>query len=447
MKSAIIIGGGFAGLAAGVALARKKTPLTLLEQRRILGGRAYSIPDGQSGEWVDNGQHAFLAAFKETRRFLSDLGTDSLVRYQERFRICMIEPGGRKILVQGLPLPSPLHLGLGILLSTGLSWSHRIHLLRAGISIGLTQSLPTNMTVCQWLDAMRQPESLRKRWWYPLSTAALNEQPEKASAGMFLNVLKLAFFGRAKDSSFGIMTVSLGDLYTDQAKNIILSNKGTVNLNAGVRRIHIHDQRVTGVELLNGSQLQADCYISSVPPWVLKRLLPRKLTENGAPFSFLDRFSESPILSVHLWFDRNVMEEDFIGLVDSPIHWVFNKSQLWQEGKSKSGALACVVSGAYDLIDRPREELIALTLSELKRFLPNIDQAKLQHSRLIKERHATYSCTPMAEISRPDQKTPISNLFLAGDWTRTGLPPTIEGAVKSGHRCARLIVDIFGDSQ
>jgi len=145
------------------------------------------------------------------------------------------------------------------------------------------------------------------------------------------------------------------------------------------------------------------------------------------------------MVSIHLWFDRPVLDEEFIGLIDSPIQWVFDKSRLWKKEETQAGALACITSGAYDLIDRSRDELIALAQKELARFFPEAREAKLIHSRLIKERMATYSCTPEAERWRPDQKTSYENFFLAGDWTRTGLPATIEGAVASGHRCAELI--------
>jgi hydroxysqualene dehydroxylase len=367
------------------------------------------------------------------------LGTDGLIRYQKRFTIELMEPGGRKIRLRSLPLPSPFHLAAGVLTSSGLSWTDRYHLLRAGAIIGGTTTLPPLVTVRDWLDGLGQPDRLRRRWWYPLATAALNEVPEKASAGLFLNVLRLTFFGKAADSAFGIMTVSLGNLYTDQAKKVIEANNGRVLLNSAVVRIHFSGTKAEGVDLRDGSRLMADDTISAVPPRSLEQIFPPELAAKDSSFSSLGRFHDSPILSFHLWFDRPVMEEEFVGLVDSPIHWVFNKARLWQEGKSASGAVAAVVSGAHDLINRPREELMALCLKELKRYLPRAENASLLHGRLIKERGATYSCTAAAEALRPDQKTAFGNFFLAGDWTKTGLPATIEGAVKSGHRCAELI--------
>lgn len=440
MKKVLIIGGGFAGLSAGVALARQDCSVTLLEQRRLLGGRAYSIPDGTMGEWVDNGQHALLGGFHETRQFLKTLGTDDLVKYQDRFRIVLADSSGQQIKLVGSNLPAPFHMMTGVLRTKGLSWPDRFHLFRAGFSIMLTRQIQEPLTVTDWMDALNQPESLRISWWYPIATAALNEQPHRASANLFLQALKMAFFESKQNSPFGIMKVSLGELYAEQARNLIETNGGNVFLNTPVRNIHFSQNKVESVELQNANRLTADAYISAVPHHALKRMLRSNQINEGSPFVCLQHLTDAPILSVHLWFDRPIMDEDFIGLINSPIHWVFDKSRLWQKNETDGGAVACVVSGARDLIDRPPQDLIQLTTTELGRYLPEVKKAKLQYARLIKERQATYSCTPEAERWRPTQETPYPNFFLAGDWTRTGLPATIESAVSSGHRCASLIL-------
>ncbi|MBI3610999.1 MAG: FAD-dependent oxidoreductase [Nitrospirae bacterium] len=440
MNPVLIIGGGFAGLSAGVALADRGVKVTVIEQRRILGGRAYSVEDGTTGELIDNGQHALLGAFHETQKFLKTIGTDGLIRYQDRFRMVLAEPGGGRMTLKAAPLPAPFHLAAGVARCRGLSVVDRLHLLRAGFSIVTTRSLPDRMTIKDWLDSLHQPESLRLRWWYPLSISALNELPHRASAELFLRVLKQAYFGSVRDSSFGIMTVGLGDLYTEQSRKFIEARGGQVLCNTAGFQLTFTGCRINAVVLRNGGTIQADHMISAVPHHVLRKLLPQELMRKDAPFEALTHLTESPMVSIHLWFDRQVVDEEFIGLVDSPIQWVFDKSRLWKEGDTQAGALACITSGAYDLIDRSKEDLIALAQKELGRFFPDVQKAKLIHSRLIKERQATYSCTPEAEQWRPTQETPYENFFLAGDWTRTGLPATIEGAVTSGHGCAELVL-------
>ncbi|MBI3810835.1 MAG: FAD-dependent oxidoreductase [Nitrospirae bacterium] len=440
MTQVLIIGGGFAGLSAGVALADQGARVTVIEQRRILGGRAYSVEDGTTGELIDNGQHALLGAFHETQKFLKTIGTDGLIRYQDRFRMVLAEPGGGRMTLKAASLPAPFHLAAGVALCRGLSMTDRFHLLRAGLSMLMTRSLPETMTLKDWLDSLGQPASLRQRWWYPLSISALNELPHRASADLFLCVLKQAYFGSVRDSSFGIMTVGLGDLYTEQARQFIEAGGGQVLCNTTAFQLAFSDRQLDAVVLRNSGSMTADYMISAVPHHVLRKLLPPELMKQGAPFEALTHLAESPMVSIHLWFDRPVMDEEFIGLIDSPIQWVFDKSRLWKEGETQAGALACITSGAYDLIDRSKEDLIALAQNELVRFFPEVSKARLIHSRLIKERNATYSCTPEAERWRPKQETPYRNFFLAGDWTRTGLPATIEGAVTSGHRCAGLIL-------
>ena len=440
MKKALIIGGGFAGLSTGVALASRGVKVTVIEQRRILGGRAYSVEDGTTGELIDNGQHALLGAFHETQKFLKAIGSDGLVRYQNRFRMVLVEPGGRRMILSGRPLPPPLHLAFGVALCRGLSVADRLHLLRAGASIAMKRSLPDTMTLKEWMDSLRQPESLRQRWWYPLAISALNELPHRASADLFLRVLKQTFLGSLRDSSFGIITVGLGDLYTEQARKFIEARGGEVYLNAPADRLAFSGRRFEAVVLRNGGAMTADYAVSAVPHSALRKLVPSELEQEGGPFEALGHLGDSPMVSIHLWFDRPIMDEEFIGLIDSPIQWVFDKSRLWKKDETQAGAVACITSGAYDLIDRSRDELIALARKDLGRFFPEVGKAKLIHSRLIKERQATYSCSPEAERWRPTQETPYENFFLAGDWTRTGLPATIEGAVTSGHRCAELIL-------
>lgn len=440
MKRVLVIGGGFAGLSAGVALSQAGCRVTLIDQSGILGGRAYSVEDGRTGEWIDNGQHALLGAFRETQRFLKKLGSDHLVRYQDRFRMVMAEEGGRRVILNTPPIPGPFHLAAGVVGCSGFSVRDRAHLLRAGIRIGLARSLPADLTLAQWMDRLGQPDSLRFRWWYPLAISALNEEPQRASAHLFLRVLKSTFFGPARNSAFGLISVGLGDLYTEQARTFIESRGGEVYTHAGAAQIVFSNQRVEAVVLRNGGAMTADYFVSAVPHHALKRLLPAAWLQAGGSFEGLSHLETSPMVSIHLWFDRPVMEEEFIGLVHSPIQWVFDKSRIWKKEGSPARGLACISSGARDLIDLPREELIALAVKEMARFFPEAGRARLLHSRLIKERQATYSCTPEAEKWRPAQQTPFDNLFLAGDWTRTGLPATIEGAVISGHRCAELIL-------
>lgn len=439
MKKVLVIGGGFAGLSAGVFLAEKGFSVTLIEYRKILGGRSYSVEDGPTGGLIDNGQHVLLGSFQETRRFLKTIGADHLVRFQNRMHLVMLHPGQKRINLSASFLPAPFHLAGSLFLNSEIPGKDRFRLLKSSLSITFKKNLPVTWTVKQWLDQMDQPETLRHHWWNPLTTSMLNEQPHKASADLFLKTLKNTFWQRNHHSSFGFIQTSLGDLYTEQARKFIQEKGGVVFLDTPVSRVLVSDDRVDGVVLRNGGVMTADAYISTVPYHVIRRLLPQELTGQGKPFGYLPSLRHSPIISTHLWFDRPVMEEELVCLVNSPIHQVVNKSRSWTEGEKNAGALACHTWAARNLIQRPKDVLVKMALRELARFFPMIEKAKLVHARLIKDRQATLSCTPEAECLRPDQKTPVQNFYLAGDWTKTGLPATIESAVLSGRRCADLI--------
>ncbi len=440
MKNVLIIGGGFAGLSAGVALADKGVKVSLLENRKILGGRAYSMEDGNLGELIDNGQHALLGSFRETQKFLKTIGTAKNVRFQKRFEMVLLKPDGKRVEISSSLLPAPFHMAGALLFNPTFDWSERLKLLQTGASLIFKRRLPENWTVKDWLEETKQPESLRQNWWNPLLTSALNEQPHRASADLFLNLAKKTFLSRKRNASFGFFNVNLNELYTEQSRQFIETRGGEVFLDTPASKILISEEGVDGVVLRNGGVITADSYISAVPHSQLRRLLPDEVTGNGKPFGYLPALRDSPIISVQLWFDRPIMKEELLGFIGSPVQWVFNKSILWTEGETQAGALACHIGGARGLIHRRKEALVEMTVKELSRFLPAVRGARLVHARVVKERHATLSSTPENQRLRPEQPTSLSNFFLAGDWTRTGWPAMIESAVISGRRCAELIL-------
>jgi len=212
-----------------------------------------------------------------------------------------------------------------------------------------------------------------------------------------------------------------------------------VILNAAVSRIRLEGGRVRGVKLRDGSEISARGVVSAVPHHILPRILPEEIPAGDPFFGRVAEMTSSPILSIHLWFDREVMESSFVGLLDSPIHWIF-ASRGARDRKPPAGArLALVVSGARELVERPASELASLAAAEVRRYLPRARPAVLQHTLVIKERLATFApCAGIGSLRLP-QETPIPNLVLAGDWTDTGLPGTLESAALGGHRGGELI--------
>ena len=217
-------------------------------------------------------------------------------------------------------------------------------------------------------------------------------------------------------------------------------------MRAGVRGFLIANNEVEGVEREDGSVETADYYLAAVPQDVLPELLPHDIVEREPKFSNLAKLQTSPITGVHLWFDRVVMNEPFLTLVECTTQWVFNKTQLYGEGGENSGQyLQLVISASYKLTQRSRQEIIDLCLAELRQVFPATREAKLVKGTVVKEMNATFSPAPGSDQWRPSQKSPLTKLFLAGDWTATGWPSTMEGAVRSGYLAAEAILADAGE--
>ena len=198
----------------------------------------------------------------------------------------------------------------------------------------------------------------------------------------------------------------------------------------------VEGDAVASIVLSSGENVSPRAVVSAVPYFDLPRVFGEGAYRAVPELSFADRFISSPIVTIHLWFDKSFMEEEFVALLDSPIHWVFNKSKLLTKRNGGGEYLSLVISGAAGFIDREKEEIITLAVSELRRFYPASAQAALVHSLVLKEKRATFSPRVGMQGIRPGNTTSLKNLFLAGDWTDTKLPATIEGAAQSGYRCS-----------
>ena len=246
--------------------------------------------------------------------------------------------------------------------------------------------------------------------------------------------MKKAFFSHRRNSRIVLPVVPLSRLFADNAETYIRQNGGSIEKGIAVSALLTGNNSVSGVKLKDGRVFRGDYYISAVPYYSVQRLFA------GTGFSGT-ALQPSPIISIHLLFNKPLTEQTFAALLNSPIQWVFNKEKIFRNA-SYRGLLSLVISGAHRYIDVPSEKLVELALRELKKVFPDSSSVKLLCCKVIKERHATFSPQPGVDKFRPSQMTEIKNLFLAGDWTDTGLPATIEGAVLSGHKCAKAIVSI-----
>jgi squalene-associated FAD-dependent desaturase len=447
-KSEIVIGGGLAGLSSAVALAEAGYRIRLLEKRPHLGGRAasYVLP---GGEQVDNCQHVTLSCCTNLEDFYRRVGAAEKIRFYDR--LFFAGPDGRRGIIKSSPLPPPLHLAPSFARFPWLDWADKRAIVRALLTIARSGGRPADLsndsggiTMLAWLQRHRQTERAIRRFWGVILVSALNEDLDRTEARYGIDVFWKAFLSTRGGYRVGIPCVPLGDLY-DGCREAIERRGGEILLRAGVRGFRVTGNRIEGVERDNGSLEVADYYLTAVPQDVLPELLPAHVVEREAVFSNLVNLQTSPITGVHLWFDRVVMHEPFLTLLDSTTQWIFNKTQLYG-GITENGAqyLQLVISASYSLVTRPRQQIIGLCLDELRGVLPALRDATLVKGTVVKETSATFSPAPGSDQWRPSQVSPLANLFLAGDWTATGWPSTMEGAVRSGYLAAEAIFSEAG---
>lgn len=433
----VIVGGGLSGLAAAVELVSYRIPVTLLEQKPKLGGRAYSFLDAATGDSVDNGQHVMIAAYDRTMAFLDRIGTKHLVSIQRQPVLYLHHPE-RGLCEFRLPrLPSPFHLAAGVLTSNLFPLPDKLRLLRAGLSIQSASSDRSlaNATIEQWLTALGQSAEVKQSFWEPLAIAIMNEHIANASAAVFVRALRRAFFARAMNAALVLARVGLSELFVENAIRFILDRGGDVRANADVSDIVWESGVARAVKLRNGASVPCAALILAVPHYRIEELLPIPCREISPAVTTA---ASTPIVSIHLWFDAEFFRHEFVGLVGRRVQWVFNRTRIaGGERGNRASHLSCVISAGREFVDMTNEQLIAIALEDL-RSVYGATPREAVHAVVIREKRATFSCTPAVERVRPDHATGVPNLFLAGDWTNTGLPATIEGAIVSGENCAKL---------
>jgi squalene-associated FAD-dependent desaturase len=423
MPSAIVIGGGLAGLASAAALGQAGFQVHVFEARGFLGGRATSYPvPGDNSEVIDNCQHVLLRCCVNLMDFYGRLGVADRIQFHKKFYF--IEPGGRTSILEAGALPAPLHFTGSFWKLPFLGMSDKIGIARAMWSIrrehGRRRDLD-RITMLDWLREKRQTETAIGRFWNQVLVSAVNEDLDRMAANHGFQVFWLGFLARANAYQMGIPSVPLGDLYSSEA----LQRIGNVRLHLRepVEQIVVENGVIRGV-LAAGERHTADYYISTVPFERMPALFPQLQLD-------LAGFEHSPITGIHLWFDRSLTQLPHATLLDRTIQWMFNKSG--------GRYLQLVVSASRSLAEMPRAEVIAMAMRDLAEFFPRAKEAKIEKAHVVKEIRATFSARPGLEQLRPASTTKFPNFFLAGDWTRTGWPPIMEGAVRSGYLAAEAV--------
>lgn len=442
--TSIIIGGGLAGLAAATRSIRHGITPTVLEKRGYLGGRAFSFTDRETGVVVDNGQHIFLGACTNYTDFISEIGARGSIFEQERLDVPALKNGvvsrlgWSRIPGMGM-LPSLLryrHLGM----------AGKLRVIYGMIRIRLTSRRKNaealnRQTFRSWLEDRGQNESTIANLWNLIVLPSLNDDIGDVSADAGLMLFQTALMGSGRDAVIGYSRVGLSELAGKHGMAYVTEHDGEIRLNTEVASLWFEGEALRGVRLADGSTLEADTVITAVPHFALGSLLPDG-HQSLDSLAIAASLETAPIVGIHIWYDRPILDEPFIAVLDSPLQFIFNVTAIHSD---RSGAMeepdggqhvVISLSGAWRWAQMERRELEEVFVREMSRAFPAASAEHVTRFLSVKQVDATFRVTPGSNAARLPQKTAIPNLFLAGDWTDTDWPSTMESAVKSGNLAA-----------
>lgn len=428
----IVVGGGWAGLAAAVELVRHDIPVILLESAKQLGGRARSVHVNELH--IDNGQHLLLGAYESTLGLLKNIGileTDVLQR--QSLSLQWFHANGKKITLNTAKLPAPFHLAWGLFTAKGLSWKDRFSALKFSRQLQRDNfSIKKDCSVTELLQKYHQSQTLITVLWEPLCLGALNTHIHEASAKLFLRTLGDSFRHTRRDSDLLLTRSHLGEMLPEPASDYIETHHGSVRLGQRVIRLSIEDNHITGVEL-NNDNISAPQVILATPHTITKRLIkPHTALQPIA--EKIEYIQHRPICTVYLQYDKHIQLGRWMrGSLNTVSQWVFDRGLYGQDG-----LMAVVISGSGKHLEWDNDTLCQHVERELATQHPQWPAPLSKH--VIREKRATFASTVDIQDNRPSTKTPVNGLYLAGDFTDTGLPATLEGAVRSGLQSAQSVI-------
>jgi squalene-associated FAD-dependent desaturase len=410
-----VVGGGLAGITAAVECADGGAQVALYEARRRLGGATFSIE--RDGLWLDNGQHVFLRCCTEYRRLLRRLGVECDVVLQDRLSIPVLAPGGRRVSFERSRLPAPLHLGRAILGFRFLSAAERLRVVPAALALRrleLDDPCLDGRTFADWLAEHGQSPRAIGLLWNLITLPTVNLPAEEASLALAAKVFKTGLLEDADAADIGYAAVPLQRLHGDAAERALEKAGVQVNLRARVDSLQ---------------ELPAEATVLAVPHDAAARLLPPDAVDAD-----IGALGASPIVNLHVVYDRRVTEVAFAAGLETPVQFVFDRTE--SAGLQQGQCLAVSISGAHGYEDRSVAALRDEFLAALAALFPAAASAGVEHFFVTREPEATFRGTPGTQRLRPPARTAVPGLYLAGAWTDTGWPATMEGAVRSGRAAA-----------
>ncbi len=425
MKKVLIIGGGLAGLSAATLLAEKEFRVTLIESTPTLGGRAKSFYSKDFGEYLDLGQHLLLGCYDATLDFLQRINALENFEISTKLAVPFFEEGGKQTFLKIRSSLYPFNLLSALLRFGAVPVRKRIKMLLPFLSLlSLNETFAPDLNA--WLTSLKQDESIRKGFWDVLSIGAMNAKPALSDVGVFKNVLSQMFLRGNKGFKFIVARKSLYESYVKKVEEFLLSKGAEIRLSEKAVSIKERNGKIDEVTTSKTVYNDFDFVISALPFEQAKKVFG----ERFFPYGITKHFRYSPILNLHLKLKSNPFNFNYAALINSDIHWVFNKVDY----------VTLVTSAAENLINEDSEKLKEKFTEELRNYIPCFYPDLVEKAVVVKEKRATFVPSAGFEKARKNIRKSFGNLFFAGDWTYSGLPATMESATKSGADVAREII-------
>jgi squalene-associated FAD-dependent desaturase len=435
-RDVIVVGGGVAGLATAAALADAGAAVTLLERRPYIGGRAYSYEHPALEETVDS-QHVVLGCCTNILDLCRQAGMSDTIRWYDK--LTFLEPGGQRSLLRPGSLPAPAHQTVSFLRATMLTLRDK-----AAIASGLARFLrgypaDDSESFASWLKRTGQTDRAIRHFWEPVVVGALNDSFERCSVKYAGKVFHESFLRSAEAGRLGIPTAPLSEFLAPIAE--LAQRKGVViKLKTGVERIEQTPDKRWLVQAGDATCTAQSVVLATDFRQTQKLIANLQPSPSTPSVDSFDKFIPAPITTIHLWYDRDVTGMDHAVLLDTRIQWMFAKSRIRRWPVERGSYLELVISASWSELEMGREQILGSALQELELFFPAVKTATLVKSGVLKEARATFSVTPGLDRVRPNQATEWPGLYLAGDWTATEWPSTMEGAVRSGRLAAGALM-------
>ncbi len=440
-KEVVILGGGIAGLSAAVHAIEHGFRPIILEKNRFPGGRLRSFESPDIKRTIDNGQHVISAAYQETIHLLKTVGSLQKIYFQKNFNCLFLKDPLNRFVFRTVNFPTPLHFFIPLMTHrkhTHIEMSDYLSFIRTNLKISTSQL--KQMTVKEWLDRCTQGEAIRELLWYPFTLAILNTPVEQASAYLLFNALKKSFLHSRRNARLGLPRDWLSEIFIQPTVAYIKSHGGSIYFSTMAHKL-ITENRTVSLVVTRTEQFDTPWLISTLPSFQLLNLLEQsaqpEFTELKEKLSLLKC---SPIVTINIFLQEPIRSAFPIAPIQSPLQWIFPHPVQQKEGEY---GYTIVISGAASWIWRSNQDIISTVGRELHRLFGTDIFAthRLKMYKIVKEKRATILQTPRTDAARPKATTPFRNFFLAGDWTQTELPATIESAVLSSKLAIQALMN------